>query len=136
MKGEWRLRAVCAAPSMTFAVWWVWMGLPYVPEPPTAVGWVVGGASVATTFLLGLKRTVGWVVMILNQVGWGWIAIGTGQDGLMVSTLVFLWLGITNLILWLREPPIRKKADDGRGKHRANSGAAICGTGLLDDAHA
>lgn len=135
---HWRLRLACSLPSFTFAAWWVWMGLPAVPEPHRAIGWVVGGASVATTFLLGLKRTEGWVLMIVNQAGWGWVAIGTGQDGLMASTLVFLSLGITNLVLWIQDPPRRKETLG--GKHRAPSGVSRDdhedGSGLLEKASA
>lgn len=112
----WRLRLACSLPSLMIGGWWAWMGLPAVPEPHRAVGWVVGMASVTTTFLLGLKRTEGWMLMIVNQAGWSWIALGSHQDGLMVSTLVFLSLGITNLVLWIRDPPRRKETLG--GKHR------------------
>lgn len=67
---------------------------------PWWLSWAVGGASVATTFLLGSRIRWGWRLMLLNQAGWTWIAVGKAQWGLLFSTAVFAWLAIRGHRKW------------------------------------
>lgn len=83
--------------------------LPKIDPAPQWVGTLVGAASISTTFLLGRKMTLAWYIMIFNQIGWGWVALGAHQTGLIISTLFFFGLGIHNLRLWIIDPPKQKK---------------------------
>jgi hypothetical protein len=58
-----------------------------------------------------------WYIAIVNQFGWGWIAIGEEQWGLLVSSVVFFGLGIWNAISWTKDPPrkkMKKSPNDGK----------------------
>lgn len=85
--------------------------LPNIDPAPQWVGTLVGAASISTTFLLGRKITFAWYIMICNQFGWGWVALGAHQTGLIISTLFFFGLGIHNLRLWIIDPPRRTPRD-------------------------
>lgn len=68
-----------------------------------AIPWVLSVNTVALTFLVGRKSTLGWVLGVAGQVVWALFITTRAEWG-----LVPMWVGLTaaytwNLIKWHRE---------------------------------
>ena len=67
--------------------------------------WIDWSACVLTVVgfkLLGDKKILGWYLSAAGQLLWGLYGITTGQIPIVIINVIFVGIGIRNIIKWKR----------------------------------
>jgi hypothetical protein len=70
---------------------------------------VLAAVSLYVTWLLGEKKTWGWLLAAVLQILWVGYALVTVQYGFVASSLIFLVLNSRNYVKWRRNDRERKE---------------------------
>jgi len=65
--------------------------------------WTLTAVGITGLYLVGRKKTVGWVVGIGAQALWIAFAIATRQYGFIVSAVAYAGVNVYNLRRWKKE---------------------------------
>lgn len=67
--------------------------------------WGLAPFGLLGMYVVGLKKTWGWVISMSTQALWASYAIGTGQFGFLIGTCTYFAIYMKNWLAWRRKPP-------------------------------
>lgn len=65
--------------------------------------WLLTVVGVFGIFLIGQKRIVGWVVLVVSELLWIWYAIDTAQYGFVAGALIYGAVYLVSFHRWAKD---------------------------------
>jgi hypothetical protein len=78
--------------------------------------WGLAPFGLLGMYVVGLKKTWGWLVSMTTQALWATYAIGTGQFGFLIGTCSYFAIYMKNWLAWRREGAPSEEVPDERAK--------------------
>lgn len=76
----------------------------------TLVPWATSAGTLLGMWLIGQKRSIGWVVGLANQVLWVTFSVMFEAWGLLPLTLALIVIYVKNLAQWRRDDAMARAA--------------------------
>jgi hypothetical protein len=65
--------------------------------------WALAPFGLLGMYVVGRKKTWGWVLAMVTQALWATYAVGTGQFGFLIGTASYFGLYLRNWLKWRKE---------------------------------